>query len=262
MRSVSPARRSRSAGSAVCLRRRYFSPHDSRGQTLLRGLLEASLDSGEDRLAVRVALLVVADDPQVGRREVVQLLGHLGGGEVVVAHDRERRAEAGGPARAVDLADHTLGRRGDRSLDVAQQLVGLAAAAADQLGEEVAGVVAGHPPAADRVVEHLLEALARYDDSVERGEHAADRLTHAVGRGLTRTLARRGGACGFARPRSARSGATAGGHWGPTSWGPAGDPTPPSRRAKRAARAAPSGRDGGSRPGPRCAGGRRRGRPR
>jgi len=64
-------------------------------------LLELALDRREHRLAVRVALLVVAHLAQLGRFEVVEALVDLCGGEVVVAEDRERRPDARDPAYEV-----------------------------------------------------------------------------------------------------------------------------------------------------------------
>ena len=64
----------------------------------------------------------------------------------------------------------------DQAVD---QLVGLAAAAPDELGEQLGGVVTRHPPARDGVVEHLLDALAREHQRLERVEQA-DRLRTAV----------------------------------------------------------------------------------
>src|SRR5687768_2367335 len=99
-------------------------------------LLELLLDRRQHRLAVGVALLVVAHLAQLRGVEVAEALVDLGGGQVVVAEDRERRADAGDAARAVDLAQHAVGGAGDalagaragaaeQPLDVLAQVVGL-----------------------------------------------------------------------------------------------------------------------------------------
>src|SRR3954451_14863938 len=71
-------------------------------------LLELLLDRRQHRLAVGVALLVVAHLAQLGGPEVAEALDDLRGGQVVVAEDRERGADAGGAACPVDLAQHAL----------------------------------------------------------------------------------------------------------------------------------------------------------
>src|SRR3954447_26210703 len=78
---------------------------------------ELLLDRPEHRLAVGVAALVVAHLAELRRAELAQAILHLRGGEVVVAEDRERRADAGGAARAVDLADHTVGGAAERAAE-------------------------------------------------------------------------------------------------------------------------------------------------
>src|SRR6187431_1184948 len=125
------------------------------------GLLELLLDGREHRLAVRVALLVVAHLAQLRGVELAEALVDLGSGQVVVAEDRERRADAGHAARAVDLAQHALGGALDalagdavgaaqQALDVLAQAVGLLAPAGQQVRQQRRRVVARHAPAGDR----------------------------------------------------------------------------------------------------------------
>jgi hypothetical protein len=80
----------------------------------------------------------------------------LGGGQVVVVDDREHVLAACHPP---DLADHAVGGGGDR--------------AAEDLSQQIGGVVAGHPAAADGVVERVLEPLARDHHDVEWVQHTA-----------------------------------------------------------------------------------------
>src|SRR3954463_7273414 len=81
-------------------------------------LRELALDRREDRLAVRVAALVVAHRAQVGARELVEARGDLRGGEVVVLGDREAgAAQPGRPPRAVDLAQHAVARGAARAAE-------------------------------------------------------------------------------------------------------------------------------------------------
>src|SRR5205807_105338 len=131
-------------------------------------LRQRLLDRAEHRLAVRVAALVVAHLAQLGGREVAEAVADLRGREVVVAEHREGGREAGGAAAAIDLAQHAVhpglaprapagtgrapaGVRGrvveliaappDQLLEVLHEVLGLAPAAAEEIGHEVVGVV-------------------------------------------------------------------------------------------------------------------------
>src|SRR3954447_2533556 len=121
---------------------------------------ELALDVLQDRLAVRVAPLVVAHLAQLGRRELAEPVADLGGRQVVVARDREARADAGRATGAVDLAHDA--RRGARDdvLDLRDQIVGLRAASLEQRRREGVRVVAPNAPALDGVVDRLLHAVA------------------------------------------------------------------------------------------------------
>src|SRR5687767_4396789 len=112
--------------------------------TLASGQL--AIDRAQHRLAVRVAALVVAHLPQLGRAQAVQPGHDLRGRELLVAADRERLPQPGGAARG----SHQT-----------------AAPATDELREQLGRVVARDAAALDRVVENLLEPLARDDQRVE-----------------------------------------------------------------------------------------------
>src|SRR3954447_2388195 len=72
-------------------------------------LAQLRLNRVEHRLAVRVALLVVAHLAELGRREAVEPALHLRCREVVVAEDREARPDARCAASAVGLGEHRIG---------------------------------------------------------------------------------------------------------------------------------------------------------
>ena len=100
----------------------------------------------------------------------------LSGGQVVVAEDRKGLTGADGPPGPVGAADEqvdrlapagarrlagpTAGGQPISALDVREELLGLLAAAADQLRGELVGVRAGDPAALGGVVEDLLDPLA------------------------------------------------------------------------------------------------------
>ena len=67
-----------------------------------------------------------------------------------------------GSAAAADLFARLL----DQPLELAEQRVGLLAAAFDQVAEHLLGVAAGHPAALDGVVDDLLQAVAAERDAV------------------------------------------------------------------------------------------------
>src|SRR3954463_8060727 len=72
-------------------------------------LAELRLNRVQHRLAVRIALLVVAHLAELGRRQAVEPALHLRGGEIVVAEDREARPDACRTPRAIGLRDHRIG---------------------------------------------------------------------------------------------------------------------------------------------------------
>ena len=118
-----------------------------------RSTRQPALDRRQDRLAVRVAALVVADRPQLGDREPFEAVDDLGRRQVVVARDRERAGRV-----RVDLPPP----------------------APDELGEQLGRVVARHPPAGDRVVEHLLDPLPGQQQRFERSGEETLGLRHAA----------------------------------------------------------------------------------
>src|SRR4051812_45548252 len=163
------------------------------------GSVERLLDRREHRLAVRVAALVVAHLAQLGRIELAEPRLHLSRGEVVVAEDRERGPDPSRPARAVDLADHAIGGCGDgaaeraaeHALELGQEVVGLPAAARQQLRRQVGRVLAGEAPALDRLVERSLHPVAGEHDELERVQDPLELVAQALtGRCVA---ARRGG---------------------------------------------------------------------
>ena len=71
----------------------------------------------------------------------------------------------------------------DQSFELAEQRVGLFAAAFDQVAEHLLGVAAGHPAALDGVVDDLLEAVAAERDALlEALAELGDALVEAAGR--------------------------------------------------------------------------------
>src|SRR5919197_1479527 len=72
--------------------------------SVLGSLRELPLDHRQHRLPISVPALVVAHLAQLGRGEVRQAGLDLRGGQLVVAEDRERGADAHRAARAVELA--------------------------------------------------------------------------------------------------------------------------------------------------------------
>src|SRR3954469_19963581 len=76
---------------------------------MAEALPQLRLHRVEHRLAVRVALLVVAHLAELGGREAVEAALHLSGREVVVAEDRKARPDAGRAARAIGLGEHGIG---------------------------------------------------------------------------------------------------------------------------------------------------------
>ena len=138
-----------------------------------RSLPQAPLDPVEHRLAVRVALLVVAELPQLRRRQAVELLLHLRGGQLVVAGDRQVRRGAvavPGLARRLERSRRlpSIRSRSARKSSVAR------APRDTQALRHLLRVRARHAPPPDGVVEELVDRLARHQHDVERAEHARD----------------------------------------------------------------------------------------
>src|SRR5688572_14265737 len=73
-------------------------------------LCQRLLYRAQDRLAVRVAPLVVADLAQLRRAQVGDPARDLARGQVVVAEYREAPADPGRASRLVHLAQHAVGR--------------------------------------------------------------------------------------------------------------------------------------------------------
>ncbi len=74
----------------------------------------------------------------------------------------------GTPGRALGVLSRLLGRRLDLAaelphdaLQLSKDVLGLLAPASDHPGDQLLAVAPGHPPPADRVVDDLLEAVAR-----------------------------------------------------------------------------------------------------
>ena len=159
-----------------------------------------------------------------------------GRGQVVVAGDREARADAGRAARAVDLADDAASAcRSRRASSWEIRSSVCAPAALEQRGHERRRVVARHAAALDGVVDRLLHALAREHHDLARVEDSA-RAARAAPDPWERSPPR-----GRELEPFLRLVWRAGGMVSRTL-------------LQRATRAAPSARGGGSRPGPRCAG--------
>ena len=85
-------------------------------------LPQLAVDAVEHGLAVRVALLVVAQAAQLRGREAVEALLHLRGGQVVVAGDRQRRARSPARASSASPPPPSMRSRSDRKSSVARAL--------------------------------------------------------------------------------------------------------------------------------------------
>ena len=129
-------------------------------------LAELGLDRGEDRLAVRVAALVVAHLAQLGGQRSSRR-SHLRRGEVLVARDREASRCRSRGARGRPRGD---GRRRCERLELRDQVLGGAPAAREELLHQLRGVVARHAPAVDRVVDDLLQPVAGEHHDLARVE--------------------------------------------------------------------------------------------
>ena len=121
---------------------------DTRSRMTAYGSLRSIAASTDLRFALRRSWSRTR--AQLRGRQAVELLGHLRGRQVVVLVDRER-----GQPSARGGADQPVGRRRSRG--------------ATSSASSSARVVARHPPALDRVVEHLLDALAREHERLESG---------------------------------------------------------------------------------------------
>src|SRR5204862_5838139 len=127
--------------------------------------------------------------------------------EIVVTHDRKRGWEAGGAAAAIHLSQHAVDARlsprarrtlvgllagvtrrvpeliaaaAEQLLEVLHQVIGLATAAPDEVRHHLIGVVAGDPAPAYRVVEHLLDPVARDHHEVELADRAGQRVAERL----------------------------------------------------------------------------------
>jgi hypothetical protein len=97
-------------------------------------------------------------------------------------------ARAGQPARLRGRALHDALELGDRVLR-------LAAADLHDVRDELLGIVARHPPAAHRLVDDLLQAVAADDDPAreqvaQHRERRVQRIVGGLGRGTRRRLLR------------------------------------------------------------------------
>ena len=101
------------------------------------------------------------------RGEAVEALLHLRGGQIVVAGDRQ--PALGSPARPRASSPRPPSMRSTSDEEVVRR----AGAAREQALSHLLRVRARHAPAADRVVQHLLDVLARQQHGVQRREHAA-----------------------------------------------------------------------------------------
>jgi len=68
----------------------------------------------------------------------------------------------------------------DELLELHDQVVGLVAAAGEQVGHQVGGVAARDAAALDRLVDDLLQARAREHDDVQRVDHSAKLVADAA----------------------------------------------------------------------------------
>src|ERR1700722_16531168 len=140
-------------------------------------LAERLLNRADHRFAVGVLALVGQDLAQLGLLELFEARLNLRSVELVVAQDRERRPDAGGPTGPVGTAHDavngdrpagTLGGGPDpgttarqQRLDLTDEVVALRAAMTHELGDEIVGVLTGDPTAGGGVIERVLNATAR-----------------------------------------------------------------------------------------------------
>src|SRR5215207_2496852 len=186
----------------------------------LRPLAQLRLDGVQDRLAVRVAALVVAHLAELGRAQAAQPAHDLVRGQVVVGENREVRPHPGHAAGAVGLGERARGRadgapagarrlaarradgtarrptraRGaaldlvaaapEQLLEVLQHVVRLRAAALDEAGGDALRVRRGHPAALDRLAEDLLDAVAREQHHLHRADQVLAESLTELGDGL------------------------------------------------------------------------------
>src|SRR5215204_2037892 len=190
---------------------------------------ELRLDRVQDRLAVRVAALVVAHLAQLRRRQAAEAAHHLVGREVVVGRDREVRAHSRRAPGAIRLrqrrrprarraaarAGHLLARSSNRAarrladpggaaldlvapateqlLEVLEHVVGLLAPPLEQARGEPLSVGGGHAAAIDRLLECLLDALAREHHHLHRADQVLTQGLAELGNGLGLDARLRGG---------------------------------------------------------------------
>src|SRR5437763_10349090 len=188
-----PPRTPASRSSARVGRRVWASPWRPEGSSG-----ERLLDRREHRLPVGVPALVVANLPQLRRRQVPEPVLHLPRSHVVIAPDRERgpdRDAASGPVGAADDPVDRLRRTGaaggrvpplaslpEEPLQVGEELIGLVAPETNELGAELGGVGPCEPPALGGVVERLLDPLLAEDDKPERLDDPVDQLLGEAGK--------------------------------------------------------------------------------
>src|SRR3954466_8077933 len=127
---------------------------------------QAPLDGPQDRLAVAVAALDVAPAPPLGRGEVRQATGPLARVELLVAGDREGGAEPGRLPGPADPAARELGHgppASEELVEGGQDVLGLPAAARDEVVRHRLRVVARQAPTAHRVIERLLQRVRGHE---------------------------------------------------------------------------------------------------
>src|SRR6516165_7335657 len=112
-----------------------------------------------------MAAFVLANLAQLRRRQAREPLADLTGGQVVVVADRKRVADSDGPpSHGSDL----IAPAADQALYVFEQIVGLLAAAVDELRHQVVGIGPGDSTPGGGLIEYLLDSLAGEQQQPER----------------------------------------------------------------------------------------------
>src|SRR4051794_34441409 len=183
-------------------------------------LREPAVDVAQDPLARLATLLARAHLAELGGREIAEARFDLACRELVVGGDWATGGDAGASAQAIGLGQRGIGgiardtRRsagaggrsatgrpgagvdlplglGEQALELLYQLVAVASAAGEEVGDELVGVVARDAPAPHRVVDDVLESVAREGDAALEGvTERLDALVGASGRCGRRTSAR------------------------------------------------------------------------
>lgn len=147
---------------------------------------------------------------------------NLGNGEVLVAQNRKRWADADGSARSISTADDPVrGRpagasRGhvellapapQRLLEIREQLLGLLAPKVEQLADQLVGIAVGQTAPIGGLADGSGDPFPREHDEPERLEDPVDELLAETGEAVRLKIGQAGGVTGaeLARGRAGGS---------------------------------------------------------